>query len=172
MDSPLYDESSKVHGRREERTMSATGGAKGVKPERFDLIPVEALQEVARVYGFGAKKYDAHNWRRGYEWSKSYAAMMRHANEFWAGEDMDEETGCLHLASVIFHAMALMVFLDEQPEYDDRYPSFPDDMLTRNQSVYDHGNVQKENLEAISEELKGRSNFRSAINDIYGEEVL
>jgi len=115
MNSPLYDET------KETRTKSATGGEKGVKKERFDLIPVEALQEVARVYGFGAEKYAAHNWRRGYEWSKSYAAMMRHANQFWQGEDKDEETGCSHLASVIFHAMALMVFVDEQPQYDDRF---------------------------------------------------
>lgn len=172
MNSPLYDKTSEVHGRREERTTSATGGEKGVKPERFDLIPVEALQEVARVYGFGAEKYAAHNWRRGYEWSKSYAAMMRHANEFWAGEDVDEETQCHHLASVIFHAMALIVFTEEQKEYDDRYPSFPDDMLTRNQSVYDRGNIQRENLKAINEELNWSGNFRSAINDIYGEEVL
>lgn len=105
----------------EVRTTSATGGQKGVKPERFDLIPVEALQEVARLYGFGAQKYEAHNWRKGYEWSKSYASMMRHATGFWAGEDIDPETGCSNLAGVIFHAMALMVFVDEQPQYDDRF---------------------------------------------------
>src|SRR5690606_7616827 len=137
MNSPLYDET------KETRTKSATGGEKGVKKERFDLIPVEALQEVARVYGFGAQKYAAHNWRKGYEWSKSYAAMMRHANQFWQGEDVDEETGCSHLASVIFHAMALIVFIDEQPQYDDRCT--PE--LTQ---------VQKDNLDAFQREaLRG-----------------
>lgn len=105
----------------EVRTTSATGGQKGTKPERYDLIPIEALAHVARLYGAGAAKYSAHNWRKGYEWSKSYAAMQRHATQFWAGEDIDPEMGTPHLASVIFHAMALLVFMDEQPGYDDRY---------------------------------------------------
>ena len=34
-----------------------TGGEKGVKPERMELIPVEPLEELARVYGWGAGKY-------------------------------------------------------------------------------------------------------------------
>lgn len=103
------------------RTVSPTGGEKGVKPERFDLIPVEALSSIARLYGVGAKKYAAHNWRRGYDWSKSYAAMMRHANLFWSGEDIDPETGEPHMAAVAFHAMTLIVFMQEQREFDDRY---------------------------------------------------
>ena len=70
----------------EVRTTSKTGGEKGVKLERFDLIPVGPLTELARLYGIGAKKYDDRNWEKGYEWSKSYAAMQRHANEFWAGK--------------------------------------------------------------------------------------
>ena len=105
----------------EVRTVSATGGEKGTKPERYDLIPVEALAHVARLYGRGAEKYAAHNWRRGYEWSKSYAALQRHATQFWAGEDTDEEMGLPHLASVIFHAMALLVFMEEHRGFDDRY---------------------------------------------------
>lgn len=103
------------------RTVSPTGGEKGVKPERFDLLPVEALSSIARLYGVGAQKYASHNWRRGYDWSKSYAAMMRHANLFWSGEDIDPETGEPHMAAVAFHAMTLIVFMQEQPKFDDRY---------------------------------------------------
>jgi hypothetical protein len=105
----------------EVRTTSATGGEKGTKPERYDLIPVEALAQVARLYARGAEKYAAHNWRRGYEWSKSYAAMQRHATQFWAGEDIDPEMQLPHMASVAFHALALLTFMDEQPAFDDRY---------------------------------------------------
>lgn len=103
------------------RTTSPTGGQKGVKPERHSLIPVEALNSIARLYGVGAKKYDAHNWRKGYEWSKSYDAMNRHMALFWSGEDIDPETGEPHMAAVAFHAMTLIVFMQEQPEFDDRY---------------------------------------------------
>jgi hypothetical protein len=103
------------------RTVSPTGGEKGVKPERFDLIPVEALSLVAQLYGKGAEKYDEHNWRRGYEWSKSYAALQRHSNAFWQGEDLDPEMGLPHMASVVFHALTLITFMQEQPNFDDRY---------------------------------------------------
>lgn len=117
-----FDLRAALNGQTSEvRTTSATGGAKGVKPERYDLIPVEALAQVARLYGRGAAKYAAHNWRKGYEWSKSYAAMQRHATQFWAGEDIDEEMQLPHLASVIFHAMALLVFMEEHRDFDDRY---------------------------------------------------
>lgn len=105
----------------EVRTTSSTGGEKGTKPERYDLIPVEALATVARLYGEGAKKYSEHNWRKGYEWSKSYSALQRHANEFWKGVDLDPETGLPHLSAVIFHSLALITFMEEQPEFDDRY---------------------------------------------------
>lgn len=105
----------------EVRTTSSTGGEKGTKPERYDLIPVEALASVARLYGEGAKKYSEHNWRKGYEWSKSYAALQRHANEFWKGVDLDPETGEPHLAAVIFHSLTLITFMDDHPAFDDRY---------------------------------------------------
>ena len=115
----------------ERRTVSSTGGVKGVKAERVDLIPVEPLLELARLYGKGAEKYDDHNWRRGYEWSKSYASLMRHALAFWSGQDLDEhepdcEPDCTthterhHLASVMFHAAALIEFGQTHPEFDDR----------------------------------------------------
>jgi hypothetical protein len=103
------------------RSVSSTGAEKGTKPERFDLLPQEALAAVARHYGVGAAKYSAHNWRKGYEWSKSYAAMQRHANAFWSGEDTDEETGSPHMAAVAFHALALLTLMEEQRAFDDRY---------------------------------------------------
>jgi len=105
----------------EVRSVSSTGGVKGTKDERHDLVPPEALAKLARHYGVGALKYEDHNWRKGYEWSKSYAALQRHAQAFWAGEDIDAETGSPHMAAVAFHAFTLLVFMDEQPGFDDRY---------------------------------------------------
>lgn len=73
-----------VHG--ETRVTAASGAQKGTKDARYDLIPIPALDYLARLYGFGAKKYADHNWRLGYDWSKSYAAAQRHMNQFWAGK--------------------------------------------------------------------------------------
>ena len=103
------------------RLVSPTGGEKGSKLARFDLIPADALRQVAEHYGRGAKKYDDHNWRKGYDWHLSFAAMQRHAWQFWNGEDIDEETDSPHLAAVAFHALSLLTFMAEHPEFDDRY---------------------------------------------------
>lgn len=73
----------------EERTTSSTGGQKGVKLARFDLIPAGPLLRLAEHFGKGAKKYAEHQWREGYEWSKSYSAIQRHLNAFWMGLDYD-----------------------------------------------------------------------------------
>jgi len=109
----------------EVRTTSATGGAKGVKPAQFDLLPWGALTEVAEHYAKGAEKYEKHNMRKGYEWSKSFSAAMRHLTQFWQGEDIDEETGSKHLAAVVFHALTMMEFMETHREYDDRYRPNP-----------------------------------------------
>lgn len=88
-----------------------TGGAKGQKLERYGLIPPEALAEVARVYGYGASKYEEdNNWRRGYSWSLSLDALFRHVEAFRRGESYDPESGLHHLAHAEFHLNTLMVF--------------------------------------------------------------
>jgi len=99
---------------------ATTGGAKGQKLARFDLIPPRPLKALAEHYGKGAAKYEDRNWERGYKWSLSYAALHRHLNAWWSGEDNDPELGSSHLDAVIFHAMALREFTATHPELDDR----------------------------------------------------
>jgi len=105
----------------EVRSVSSTGAEKGVKQARFDLIPVGALTKLAEHYGAGALKYDDNQWRKGYEFSKSYAAMMRHATQWWDGEEIDEELNSHHLAAVAWHSFALLTYLEENPQFDDRF---------------------------------------------------
>ena len=105
----------------EVRTTSSTGGQKGTKLARFDLLPVGPLTELAKHYGRGAAKYDDNNWRKGYEWSKSYAAAQRHLTAFWGGEDIDEETGTPHVIAAAWHCFALAENMDAFPEFDDRF---------------------------------------------------
>jgi hypothetical protein len=98
-----------------------TGAQKCSKPERFDLIPVESLEELARVYAYGSSKYADHNWCRGYRWGLSFAAMMRHAWAFWRGEDLDQESGLPHMAHAAWHCFTLIWFTNHMPNKDDRY---------------------------------------------------
>lgn len=60
-------------------------------------------------------------WRKGYEWSKSYAALQRHLTAWWDGEDIDAETGSSHLAAVAWHSFTLLTFIEEHPDFDDRF---------------------------------------------------
>ena len=98
----------------------ATGGAKGSKLARFDLLPPDVLWHVAEHFGRGAQKYADRNWERGYAWSLSFAALQRHLMAFWGGEDIDTENGTHHLDAVIFHAMVLRRFVDQHRDLDDR----------------------------------------------------
>jgi len=127
------------------RTTSSTGGEKGVKAERHDLIPRKGVAAIARVFAFGANKYADHNWRRGYEWGKSIAALDRHFSDFADGKTYDlcedgcefyDENGGLtcrnhsglhHLAHAGFHILVLLTWHEEQGEgndnlFDDRWP--------------------------------------------------
>lgn len=106
----------------ETRVVSAGGGEKGSKPQRMDLIPWNAVLRISEVYSFGARKYSPGNWRRGYAWGLSYAALMRHLAAWWEGADTDTESGLSHLAHAGFHVLTLIVYssLPRYAEYDDR----------------------------------------------------
>jgi hypothetical protein len=76
---------------------------------RFELLSTLAIQELAKVLTFGAKKYTSHNWRRGFTYSRLLGASLRHIFAFMRCEDCDIETGLSHLA----HAMCCLMFLLE-----------------------------------------------------------
>lgn len=115
-------------------TNEKTGGMKGVKPERYSLLPWPQVREIAKVYAFGAEKYDEFNWCKGYDWSKSYDSLVRHAEQFWSGENNDPESGLPHLAHAAFHCLALMHFMEHHADLDDRYskPDIERSVLTFN----------------------------------------
>lgn len=108
-------------------TNPVTGGQKGTKDSQLSAAPAEAMLALGRVYGFGAKKYARHNFRKGYAWSLSYDAMMRHIEASLAGEDYDPESGLPHMAHAAWHALTLTQFLIDQrmerhpKELDDRF---------------------------------------------------
>lgn len=104
----------------EVRAVSSTGAEKGTKLARYDLVPAEPLRLLAEHYGRGSLKYADRNWEKGYEWSKSFAALNRHLWAFWNGEDIDPETGSPHMAAVAWHAFAMLEYTRTHPEFDDR----------------------------------------------------
>ena len=73
----------------------------------MDLLPPELLTAVADVLQYGAQKYEPRNWEKGMRWGRVFAALMRHMWAWWAGENIDKETGKSHL----HHAACCIAFL-------------------------------------------------------------
>lgn len=76
---------------------------------RWELLPLEDMEDVVKVYTAGAKKYGPNTWQNlpdGYNRYK--AALLRHLVEYDKGNKIDEETGCHHLAAVAWNAIAML----------------------------------------------------------------
>jgi len=65
---------------------------------RMDLLPMDALLEVAKVLTFGATKYGDRNWELGIDPQRLRAAQMRHDAAMELGELTDPESGLIHTA--------------------------------------------------------------------------
>lgn len=92
----------------------------GSKP-RMDLLDADFLEEVADVLTFGARKYNAHNWRGGISYSRLIAAIYRHLGAINKGEDRDPESGHLHTGHIGCCIQFLDWMLKNRPDLDDRW---------------------------------------------------
>ena len=88
---------------------------------RISNIPGKVLMSVARVFDFGAKKYDRYNYRRGMEWSRYYDACVRHITSWFDGGDFDDESGLHHIDHAICCLIMLRANIIEDQGIDDRY---------------------------------------------------
>jgi len=95
---------------------------------RLELLPVSAVNEIARVFTKGAEKYEDNNWMKGIKFSRVYGALQRHITAWWDRNDTDEEWGISHLC----HAGCCLLFLitytlkyklyrkfDDRPNYEE-----------------------------------------------------
>lgn len=88
---------------------------------RYDLIPPDSLDFLAKVYTMGAVKYEAHNWCKGMAWHRIFAAIMRHLWAFWRGEDLDKESGLPHPIHAAWGCFTLVAYWNRKLGTDDRY---------------------------------------------------
>jgi hypothetical protein len=94
----------------------------GVKKPSPQFIPPIAIIEEAVVMALGAEKYDPFNWNdEAIDATTYYSAAMRHLMQWYAGEDIDQESGCSHLAHVracmgiILDAASTGNLIDDRP---------------------------------------------------------
>lgn len=90
----------------------------GEKP-RMDLLDAQALEGLAAVLTFGAKKYAAHNWRKGISNSRLVAALLRHLFAILRGENVDPESGLPHIDHVGCCWMFLSWNMKNRPDLND-----------------------------------------------------
>jgi len=82
----------------------------GEKP-RMDLLPFEALEAVAEVLTYGARKYAPDAWRTVDNAERRYlAALLRHLVAREKGEARDVESGLMHAAHMATNALFILWF--------------------------------------------------------------
>lgn len=105
-----------------EEIVPTTGGIKHDQDKPpMDLIDNAFLIELSNVLGFGARKYAAHNWRGGINYSRLIAAAYRHLGAINSGEDIDPESGLSHAGHLACCVMFLSKMMQTRPDLDDRY---------------------------------------------------
>jgi len=86
----------------------------------INLLPLDGIIELVRVYTVGAFKYKPNNWLKGMPWEECAASLDRHWFKWRCGHNVDPDTGCHHLAHVMWNALTLLVYQLRGIGKDDR----------------------------------------------------
>jgi Domain of unknown function (DUF5664) len=87
---------------------------------RWDLLPYDALDEIAKVLTDGANQYGDRNWEKGFPWTAVFASLMRHTSAWMLGEDICPKSGRPHLAHAGCNVLFLLTFYLRKTGTDDR----------------------------------------------------
>lgn len=103
----------KDNGKRQE---FSTGAVRDIQEGkgRFDLLPWEGIEELAKLFEAGCNKYGPRNWEKGIPVSRFIDSMCRHALKA-AGGLTDEN----HLAAVAWNAICAITTIKCHPGLND-----------------------------------------------------
>lgn len=94
--------------------------AHGQRKVPLHVVPPALLIQTARA--ISSNTYAPYNWRdNGVVASVYYAAIQRHLNAWWDGQDLDTDSGVSHLAhaaggiAILLDAISAGNFLDDRP---------------------------------------------------------
>ena len=111
--------------------VAANGSAPSTNPKRAfgslkpspHFIPPIAILEESVVMALGAKKYGAFNWQDSpVDATTYYDAALRHLMSWFAGENIDPESGVSHLAhvracmAILMDSQASAILVDDRPK--------------------------------------------------------
>ena len=120
---------------------------------RVDLLDPEAMLGIAEVLTFGATKYAESNWRGGIKYSRIIGSILRHLFAIMRGEDLDIESGLLHIDHLGCDAMFLSYYMRNRKDLDDRYVK----LNTTRGSGSERGDVESQPSDTGSNERSGKS---------------
>ena len=97
-DIQIMEEKIYIRNEEEEKQMGQkTAGRFNKGKIRYDLIPPWSLDQLAKVYTYGTRKYDDDNWWKGLKWKKDvFGCITRHIWKWMRGEKYDDESGLHH----------------------------------------------------------------------------
>lgn len=85
------------------------------------LIPIEALWALGESLTYGATKYGDDNFREGLHVRRQLSASLRHIFQALELEDVDAESGCLHLGNAMASIAMAIYTIKHNQCYDNRY---------------------------------------------------
>lgn len=91
------------------------------KKPNLALIPIEAIWALGESLSYGAKKYGDDNYREGLRVRRQLSAALRHIYQALEQEDIDKESGCLHLGNALASISMAIYTIKHNPDFDDRY---------------------------------------------------
>lgn len=88
---------------------------------RLELIDTALMEAAAPPLAHGAEKYGVRNWRiNPIYWRTYIGALRRHVNALADGEDIDPDSGFLHLGHIVANANVLLDAQKHGTLVDDR----------------------------------------------------
>lgn len=88
------------------------------KPQ-LSYIPLDLMEDCARVFEYGAKKYARDNWKKGDYMTSLFDSMLRHVAALQKGEYVDPESNLPHLGHIMCNVLFLSNTCKNHPEFID-----------------------------------------------------
>lgn len=101
--------------------VSAVGNKLDANKPKVSLIPSEAILEMAKAFTYGAAKYEADNFKKGIAYRRLIDATLRHVLAIADNEDVDQESGNLHVGHALASLAMLCYMMKNKPQMDDRF---------------------------------------------------
>ena len=92
--------------------------------EALNDLGLDAIEESTYVFSYGKVKYAAWNWAKGMVWSVPLACAVRHLLKIVRdNEEVDEESGRLHVGHVVCNISMLIHYTKNYKEGNDLPPT-------------------------------------------------